>query len=357
MSYDEALFDRECHAACLTSDALQCSRSCVSACAGLGESFRRGTQSATSKHSVDGHQALTRFRKFSWRKGQPQAMCYSVEQAENLGLPSLPHNPFRDLMCLRGKQGRQPRVASSRIVAAGERSTADESGSWYLVQARTVAEKSNVLRYKIRWYEIAILHRSIETSANRWPVTETLDRIHRAVRDRWYVNPSPGCLSRAQFVATISSILDSCDISALHRLYSTFDPDGTDRVRYVDVMACLLVIHKPEVHFRAVSGQFCSEMTKDNRQVTWRFLRRLLTLYVDAGGGHGLSLEQTERLFQLCATSDEHVLEMSSAFAAHLRNCFGNNHPRGDEMVTEDTFHRYFCTAWTLLDMFNVHMN
>ena len=61
---------------------------------------------------------------------------------------------------------------------------------------------------------------------------------------------------------------------------------------------------------RAVSGQFCSEMTKDNRQVTWRFLRRLLTLYVDAGGGHGLSLEQTERLFQLCATSDEHVLEV-----------------------------------------------
>lgn len=59
-------------------------------------------------------------------------------------------------------------------------------------------------------------------------------------------NPSPGCLSRAQFVPTLSGALESFDLAALHRLYSSFDPDGTDRVRYVDVLACLVVTHKPD---------------------------------------------------------------------------------------------------------------
>lgn len=41
-------------------------------------------------------------------------------------------------------------------------------------------------------------------------------------------------------------MLESCYSEALHRMYSSFDPDGTDRVRYVDILACLWVTHKPE---------------------------------------------------------------------------------------------------------------
>lgn len=57
---------------------------------------------------------------------------------------------------------------------------------------------------------------------------------------------SPGRLSREQFICTLSSTLDPCDIAALNRIYSSFDPDGTDNMRIVDLMACLFVTHKPE---------------------------------------------------------------------------------------------------------------
>jgi len=57
---------------------------------------------------------------------------------------------------------------------------------------------------------------------------------------------SPGCLSRAQFVSSLSGTLDPCDIAALHRIYSSFDPDGADNMQFVNFLACLVVTHKPE---------------------------------------------------------------------------------------------------------------
>ena len=41
-------------------------------------------------------------------------------------------------------------------------------------------------------------------------------------------------------------MMDPCDIAALHRIYTSFDPDGTDNIRFVNMLACLLVTHKPE---------------------------------------------------------------------------------------------------------------
>lgn len=35
-------------------------------------------------------------------------------------------------------------------------------------------------------------------------------------------------------------------MAALHRIFSSFDPDGTDKMRIEDILACLLVTHKPE---------------------------------------------------------------------------------------------------------------
>ena len=51
-----------------------------------------------------------------------------------------------------------------------------------LVGARAAAGKSCLLRYTIRWQEIAMLHRVLEAGSNRRPAGETLDRVGRAVK-------------------------------------------------------------------------------------------------------------------------------------------------------------------------------
>lgn len=51
-----------------------------------------------------------------------------------------------------------------------------------LVGARAAAGKSSLLRYTIRWQEIAMLHRVLEAGSNRRPAGETLDRVGRALK-------------------------------------------------------------------------------------------------------------------------------------------------------------------------------
>lgn len=51
-----------------------------------------------------------------------------------------------------------------------------------LVGARAAAGKSRLLRYIIRWQEIAMLHRVLEAGSNRRPAGETLDRVGRALK-------------------------------------------------------------------------------------------------------------------------------------------------------------------------------
>lgn len=51
-----------------------------------------------------------------------------------------------------------------------------------LVGARASAGKSRLLRYTIRWQEIAVLHRVFEAGSNRRPAGETLERVGRALK-------------------------------------------------------------------------------------------------------------------------------------------------------------------------------
>lgn len=78
------------------------------------------------------------------------------------------------------------------------------------------------------------------------PLADTVPVVLLSEPDTACENPSPGCLSRRQFVSALSSTLDPCDTPTLHRIYSSFDPDGTDKIRSVDFLACVLVTHKPE---------------------------------------------------------------------------------------------------------------
>lgn len=89
--------------------------------------------------------------------------------------------------------------------------------------------------------------RSLTTAVLRWRISAVcLVFCVVCVIETACENPSPGCLSRRQFVSALSSTLDPCDTSTLHRIYSSFDPDGTDKIRSVDFLACVLVTHKPE---------------------------------------------------------------------------------------------------------------
>lgn len=72
---------------------------------------------------------------------------------------------------------------------------------------------------------------------------------------------------------------------------------------------------------RAISPELHTELTKGNRQVCWRFLRRLFKLFE---AGVGLNLEEVERIFQLCAASDEEFLQVRQKQAKiknHRQTC------------------------------------
>ena len=67
-------------------------------------------------------------------------------------------------------------------------------------------------------------------------------------------------------------------------------------------------LHTRKTDNRAISSELHAELTKGNRQVCWRFLRRLFKLYEQDGAG--LSLQEIERFYQLCAASDEDSLQV-----------------------------------------------
>lgn len=60
---------------------------------------------------------------------------------------------------------------------------------------------------------------------------------------------------------------------------------------------------------RAISSELHAELTKGNRQVCWRFLRRLFRLFQARSS---MNIPRIERLFQLCATSDEEFLQVGN---------------------------------------------
>lgn len=51
-----------------------------------------------------------------------------------------------------------------------------------VVGARAAAMKNCLFRYTVRWHEIAVLHRLLETGSNRRPARGTLDMMERAMR-------------------------------------------------------------------------------------------------------------------------------------------------------------------------------
>lgn len=66
---------------------------------------------------------------------------------------------------------------------------------------------------------------------------------------------------------------------------------------------------------RALDPELHAELTKGGRQIAWRFIRRLFRLFDRAGEGLGVGVDDTERLFQVCATSDQDILQV------HLHKC------------------------------------
>lgn len=69
---------------------------------------------------------------------------------------------------------------------------------------------------------------------------------------------------------------------------------------------------------RAVSRVVQAELTKGDRQVAWRFLKQLFSLFDQAGGGLGLGLHEMGDLFQLCSMSDSDSLQVEPSALMYL---------------------------------------
>lgn len=251
-----------------------------------------GSYNNARKDSSNAHKEAPSSQFAMPSRGVQELKSYPTQHAEYFRVPVMPRNPFRDDMSLqsRTKSARCCKAASRSGVVTNFNGISAIQSSLDLVEARAAASKNSRSRYAARWHEIAMLHRVLETGSNRRPARNTLDILHRVMRGRTSVkanlvvealmqevnfihffitaeaqthcssvfcvawskpetaceNPTPGCLTRDQFVSTLSGTLDPCDRAGLQRLYSSFDPDGTHKLRFVELLACLVVTHKPE---------------------------------------------------------------------------------------------------------------
>ncbi|CAM9385709.1 unnamed protein product [Ectocarpus sp. 8 AP-2014] len=133
---------------------------------------------------VDGSEAgNNNSRATTSPKGVEWLEPFATGQAEHLGIPVMPRNPFREEMAPRGreKEARCSKATSSGVVS-DSRGISARKKVGDLVGARVVAKKNCRLRYATRWHEIAMLHRLLESGCNRRPVRGTFDLIVRALR-------------------------------------------------------------------------------------------------------------------------------------------------------------------------------
>lgn len=59
--------------------------------------------------------------------------------------------------------------------------------------------------------------------------------------------------------------------------------------------------------YRAIDSELHAQLTKGNRQVCWRFLRKLFKLFQTE---KPLGIKEVEHLFCICAASDEEFLQV-----------------------------------------------
>lgn len=135
-------------------------------------------------HLLQQRRCMTKHCTLLYAQRTPIPKCSRTRS--HCGLPAFEHLRTRYTFprCrARTKEARSVNATpSSKLLTESKDMPGGGQNRGRLVGARAAAAKSSLLRYTIRWQEIAMLHRVLEAGSNRRPAGETLERVGRALK-------------------------------------------------------------------------------------------------------------------------------------------------------------------------------
>ena len=193
------------------------------------------------------------------------------------------------------------------------------------------ATKSTILDTTKKVDEVAALCARLLKSPNSLPGHEIVIIIFAGLRDTAQENPNPMFISRKQFVKTMFSVLDEIEPDQFHRLYSTFDPCGRNKVSYSEFCCVLMAVHRPSMN-QLTSGRYW--YARDYLD-TLPVVAKMWIIY--ANGRKGVTRTELRAMLRCCSLSEKHNLVIDS-LCDQLDDSLRSKNKMGDEynLYTED---------------------
>jgi Ca2+-binding EF-hand superfamily protein len=111
-----------------------------------------------------------------------------------------------------------------------------------------VAEKAardRELRLQKRWQALKQMHRIIRLPQNRRPGLEDISHLSETFEKVLAHNDDPLICNRDTFVRVVMQMYLKTDHKSINQLFSSLDPDRTDRLDYRDFVAALRIFRAP----------------------------------------------------------------------------------------------------------------
>ena len=107
------------------------------------------------------------------------------------------------------------------------------------------AAQDRELRLKKRWQALKQIHRIIRLPQNRRPGLEDITHLTETFEKVLIQNDDPLICNRDTFVRVIMQMYIKTDHKSINQLYSSLDPDRTDRLDYRDFIGALRIFRVP----------------------------------------------------------------------------------------------------------------
>lgn len=265
--------------------------------------------------SVDSLRSLTAGSITSSTNDSSIIPSYGEQATKSLNLLPNPVNPFRSSMQL--PSDAKKTITKMAGIFSRIESTKDVGGEQILPpgaerrrnkmsEAIAKATKSTLLDTTKKVEEVAALAARLLKSPNSLPGHEIVIHIYKGLVETAQENPNPIFVSRVQFVKTMFSVLDEIEPDQFHRLYSTFDPCGRDKVSYAEFCCVLMCVHRPSMNQLTSSRYWYARDYLDTLPV----IAKMWIIY--ANGRKGVMRKDIRSMLRCCSLSEKHNMTIDS---------------------------------------------
>jgi len=141
---------------------------------------------------------------------------------------------------------------------------------------------------------------------NSLPGHEIVLVINQGLLDTAQENPDPRYISRTQFVKSMCSSLYEIEKDQFHRLYSSFDPYGRNKVSHADFCCVIMAVHRPSMNQLSSGRYHYARKYLDKLPV----VSKLYLIY--ANGRAGITKKDLNVMLKCCEMSAEDKVTIDS---------------------------------------------